>query len=89
VLLYKWQDHENWLNQEDAMKTALATIIALIATSTAFAASGAQTEDSGLLVALFLGVGALIVAFQLLPGLTLFGSMMKGLLPGKGIKSRH
>ncbi len=71
------------------MKTVLATILTFIATSTAFAASGAQSEDSGLLVALFLGVGALIIAFQLLPGLTLFGSMMKGLLPGKDIKSRH
>lgn len=71
------------------MKTALATILTFIATSTAFAASGAQSEDSGLLVALFLGVGALIIAFQLLPGLTLFGSMMKGLLPGKDIKSRQ
>lgn len=71
------------------MKTTLATIIALIISSTAFAASGAQSEDSGLLVTLFLGVGALIIAFQLLPGLTLFGSMMKGLLPGKDVKSRH
>lgn len=71
------------------MKTTLATIIALIISSTAFAASGAQAEDSGLLVTLFLGVGALIIAFQLLPGLTLFGSMMKGLLPGKDVKSRH
>jgi len=38
---------------------------------------------SGLWVILFLGLGALIVIFQLIPSLVLFGSMMKGLF-GKG-----
>ena len=71
------------------MKTTLATMITLIAASTAFAASGAETEGSGLLVALFLGIGALVIVFQLLPGLTLFGSMIRGLFSGKSAESRN
>lgn len=62
------------------MKT-LTNIIAmlLIACSSAIAASGAESEGNGLLVTLFLGFGALIIAFQLVPGLILFGSMLKGI----------
>lgn len=70
------------------MKTALATILTLIATTT-FAASGAESEGNGLLVVLFLSVGALIVVFQMLPGLALFGSMIKGLFSGKDAESRN
>lgn len=70
------------------MKTALATILTLIATTT-FAASGAESEGNGLLVVLFLGVGALIVASQMLPGLALFGSMIRGLFSGKDAESRN
>lgn len=75
--------------REDAMKTTLATMMTLIAASTSFAASGAESDGNGLLVMLFLGIGALIVAFQMLPGLALFGSMMKGLLSGKDAENRH
>lgn len=71
------------------MKTTLATMMTLIAASTSFAASGAESDGNGLLVMLFLGIGALIVAFQMLPGLALFGSMMKGLLSGKDAENRH
>lgn len=62
------------------MKT-LTNIISmlLIACSSAIAASGAGTEGNGLLVTLFLGFGALIIAFQLVPGMVLFGSMLKGI----------
>jgi len=74
--------------REDAMKTTLATMITLIAT-TAFAASGAEAEGNGLLVTLFLGIGALVVVCQMLPGLTLFGSMVRGLFSGKDIESRN
>lgn len=76
-------------HREDAMKTTLATMMTLIAASTSFAASGAESDGNGLLVMLFLGIGALIVAFQMLPGLALFGSMMKGLLSGKDAENRH
>ena len=72
------------------MKTTIKTLATMLATaSTAFAASGAESEGSGVLTALFLGFGALIIAFQLFPGLMLFGSMIKGLFssgakePGK------
>lgn len=74
--------------REDAMKTTLATMMTLIAT-TAFAASGAESEGNGLLVTLFLGIGALIVVCQMLPGLALFGSMVRGLFSGKDIESRN
>lgn len=48
-------------------------------TSAAYAASGAEGEGSGLLLALFLGFGVLIILFQFVPGLALFFSMIKGL----------
>ncbi len=51
--------------------------------SQALAASGGKTEGSSLLVILFLTFGALIVVFQLIPGVLLFVSMIKGLF-GKG-----
>lgn len=62
------------------MKTTLRTIVAMLVTaSAAFAAGGAESEGNGLLVTLFLGFGALIIVFQLVPGLVLFGSMIKAL----------
>ncbi len=75
--------------REDAMKTTLATMMTLLAASTAFAASGAESEGNGLLVTLFLGIGALIVVCQMLPGLALFGSMVRGLFSGKDVESRN
>ncbi|ABB33133.1 hypothetical protein GeomeDRAFT_1471 [Geobacter metallireducens RCH3] len=71
------------------MKTTLATMITLIAASSAFAASGAESEGSGLFLILFIGIGALIIVGQMLPGLTLFGSMLKGLFSGKDAESRN
>lgn len=74
------------------MKTKIATMMTLLAaasTSTSFAASGAESDGNGLLVMLFLGIGALVVAFQMLPGLALFGSMLKGLFSGKDAESRN
>ena len=56
------------------MKMMLAGV--LFSCSTAFAATGGHTEG-GLLIYLFLGFGALIVAFQLVPGMILFSTMMK------------
>ena len=65
------------------MKTTAKVLVALIATSgTALAASGAESEANGLLVTLSLAFGALIIAFQLVPGLFLFGSMIRGLFSG-------
>ena len=62
------------------MKTSVRALFALLAASgTALAASGAESEANGFLTTLFLAFGALIVAFQLVPGLILFGSMIMGL----------
>lgn len=60
------------------MQTIAIALLA-IATSLAPAGGGGETMGSGLWVILFLGLGALIVIFQLIPSLVLFGSMMKGL----------
>ena len=71
------------------MKTALkvATALALAATYS-HAASGAAADENGLLVTLFLAMGAIIIVFQLAPGLLLFGSMLKGLF-GKVEKNQR
>ncbi|WP_298433716.1 hypothetical protein [Geobacter sp.] len=62
------------------MKAATRTLTLILATTTsALAASGAETEGNGFLVTLFLAFGALIIAFQLVPGVLLFASMIKGL----------
>ncbi|BEH09123.1 MULTISPECIES: hypothetical protein [Geobacter] len=70
------------------MKTTSKALMVTLATAgTVWAASGAESEASGLLVTLFLAFGALIIVFQLLPGLMLFGAMVKGLFirPAKDI----
>lgn len=62
------------------MKTTMkALMVALATAGTVWAASGAESEGNGLLVSMFLAFGALIIVFQLLPGLMLFGAMIKGL----------
>lgn len=54
---------------------------AMIGTATtAFAASGAESDGMGIMTILFLGFGALIILFQMFPGVILFYSMLKGLL---------
>ncbi|HEY6839317.1 MAG TPA: hypothetical protein VI389_11280 [Geobacteraceae bacterium] len=58
------------------VKTILVTLIWI---ASAVAAEGKETEGSGLLLSLFIGFGALIIVFQLVPSLILFGSMLKGL----------
>lgn len=67
-------------SKEDAMKSITRIIAVLGATtSLAIAGEGAETNGSSLLVILFLGFGALIIVCQLIPGLVLFCSMIKGL----------
>lgn len=62
------------------MKTITRIIAVLGATtSLAIAGEGVETNGSSLLVILFLGFGALIIVCQLIPGLVLFYSMIKGL----------
>ena len=63
------------------MKSMLANSsgILLMIAGSAFADTGAGGEESGWLWMLFLGFGALIIVFQLVPSMILFGSMLKGL----------
>ncbi len=62
------------------MKTIVKNMfVTLIASSPAFAAAGTEPEGNGLMVILFLGFGALIIVFQLIPALMLFLSMVKGI----------
>jgi hypothetical protein len=78
--------------KEDAMKTTINTLTALIAAATpALAASGAESEGNGFLVTLFLAFGALVIALQLIPGLLLFGSMIRGIFskPAEESADKH
>jgi len=63
------------------MKSILSnsTGILLLIAGSAFADTGAGTAENGWLWMLFLGFGALIVAFQLVPSMILFGAMLRGL----------
>jgi hypothetical protein len=63
------------------MKTAIKKTLALslCSASSAFAASGAENDDTGLFFWLFIGFAAMIVAFQFLPGIMMFFGMAKGL----------
>lgn len=65
------------------MMTILAAV--MVEATPALASSDPETTGTSLLVLLFLGFGALIVAFQLIPSVVLFGSMLKGLFGG-GVK---
>ena len=49
----------------------------LCSSSVAFASGGSGDGEGRLLVFVFLGFGALIIAFQMIPGLILFVSMIK------------
>lgn len=60
-----------------ALKSSLAMIIG--STSTAFAASGAREDNSGIFVWVFLGFCALIVAAQLIPAVMVTLGFAKGI----------
>jgi len=59
---------------------ALATLMGIIAPATAFAASGAGEEGSGLFVWIFLGFFAVIVVGQLIPAVMLITGLVKGII---------
>ena len=59
---------------------ALATIMGIIAPATAFAASGAAEEGSGIFVWIFLGFFAVIVVGQLIPAVMLITGLVKGVM---------
>jgi len=58
---------------------ALATVMGIIAPATAFAASGASEEGSGVFVWIFLGFFALIVVGQLVPAVMLITGLVRGI----------
>ncbi len=62
------------------MKRSLVNTIAitLVVAANAFA-DGSTNDQGGWLWTLFIGFGALIIVFQLVPATVLFGSMLKGL----------
>jgi len=57
----------------------IATIMGSIAPATAFAATGAREDGSGIFVWVFLGFCALIVVAQVIPALLLMFGMAKGI----------
>ena len=66
---------------------ALATIMGIIAPATAFAASGAADDGSGLFVWIFLGFFALIIVGQLVPAIMLITGMVKGMASKTEVKA--
>lgn len=68
------------------MKT-IATIMGIIAPATAFAASGAGEEGSGIFVWIFLGFFAVIVVGQLIPAIMLVTGLVKGIMAKSEAKS--
>ena len=58
---------------------ALATVMGIITPVTAFAATAAREDSSGIFVWIFLGFCALIVVAQVIPALLLMFGMAKGI----------
>ena len=60
-------------------RTLVNTLALMLAPATTALAATGSGGGMGWLGMVFLGFGALIVAFQLIPAIVLFGSMLKGL----------
>ena len=59
---------------------ALAMVMGILAPVSAFAASGAREDSSGIFVWVFLGFCALIVVAQVIPAVLLMTGMVKGIV---------
>lgn len=69
------------------MKTISIIVLALLATvSNASASVSTDFEGLGLMGALFIAFGVLIVLHQFVPGLMLLGGMLKGIFSTTGKK---
>lgn len=70
------------------MRTLLRSLLFAFAGggTVAYAAESAQNGEGGFLLFVFLGFFALIILFQLIPGLAMFWGIMKGVFsnPSKG-----
>lgn len=63
------------------MKVIIASILTMVMTGTnALAAGGADKVELSFLTILFMGFGALIITFQLIPAMILLTGMVKGLV---------
>jgi hypothetical protein len=60
------------------MRALITTIVGTLAPVTAFAASGAREDSSGIFVWVFLGFCALIIVAQVIPAVLLMVGMAKG-----------
>ena len=58
----------------------LAMVMGILAPVSAFAASGAREDSSGIFVWVFLGFCALIVVAQVIPAVLLMTGMVKGIV---------
>jgi len=66
------------------MKTLFIWIVVMTATVTQVLAAGGGTDEGpSLLTTLFATFCALIIVFQLTPGIRMFGGMLKGLFTWK------
>lgn len=61
------------------MKTLAKTLFVMIAIATPAFAAGGTTSGSPLLMSAFFGFAALVIVFQFVPAMVLFGGMLKGL----------
>ena len=62
------------------MKTLQSTVVmALCSASSAYAATGAREDNSGIFVWAFLGLCALIVVAQVMPALLMLSGLVKGM----------
>ena len=62
------------------MRILIATILTMgMPLTQALAAGGGEKVELSFLTILFMGFGALIIAFQLVPAVILFAGMLKGL----------
>lgn len=62
------------------MKALYALLLTIAMTATnALGASGGEPVELNLMTVLFMGFGAVIIVFQLVPGLILLTGMLKGL----------
>ena len=71
------------------VKTISAIVISLVITAAQVLASGDGGNGDGfsLLTTFFIAFGVVILLFQFVPGLMLFGGMFKGIFPASEKKS--
>jgi len=71
------------------MKTLSVISLSLLVTvSCALASGGTEVEGPGLMTSFFIAFGALIVLYQLIPGLRLIGGLLKELFTSIDEKSK-